>query len=108
MPLSTPGSDLHIITASMPGAYYSEKIDIRDEPVFASIRRLVEDEGVLSIYMADGYIDFSMWSHTQEISAGMVYSIDKTTVPDLEYASEIQDLGDGWYYYVEDFWITDP
>lgn len=81
-----------------------ENIQVSDE-VQPTIRRLLEEHNYLSISMSkdSNRIRFCYWSSFHEQDCGLVYSIDHSKLPDVEYMTQCEPLSvDGWYYYFSD------
>ncbi len=49
-------------------------------------------------------ISITQWRGQKDISCGIAYSIDGESIPDVQFATQLEEMqDDGWYYYVADY-----
>ena len=78
---------------------------IVDEQLLQALKQL-EEAGYKEklIGRTENTISITQWIGQQDISCGIAYSIDKVSIPDLQFGTQLEALKDeGWYYYVEDY-----
>lgn len=79
---------------------------INDENVNKAISRLKRNNKDISFVKRGNNIFITIWTHPQEISSGIAYSINRIDIPEAQYQTEITPLSkDGWYYYICDYHI---
>lgn len=77
---------------------------ISEPKILLAIDRLLSTENFYNICKVDNTVYLLHWKGLQDIGCGIAYSIDKWTVPYIEYVTELSPLSDGrWFYYVSDY-----
>ena len=88
-----------------------QEMEIPDAEVANAVKRLFSARSDMRIYKSNNTIELLFWTHPQEISSTIAYSINRTDLPDVQYATEIKPMSAaGWYYVIEDYhiWRTNP
>ena len=79
---------------------------IEDDAVRGAIRALWKS-GCIGItkYNEDNAITYTIWKRTfDEADCGIVYAIDHTLRPEVQFQTELVPLsGEGWYYYLAEY-----
>lgn len=80
------------------------EMEIPDADVVKAVDRLFSARSDMRIYKAGNTIEFTFWSHPQEIGSCIAYSIDHISLPDVQFATETTAMSvEGWYYVIEDY-----
>ena len=78
-----------------------EDIRILDSTVYEAINRVLEDYIMINKFGNTIYL--LQWRSMQDIGCGIAYSINGTSKPEIQYATELIPISeDGWFYYVSD------
>ena len=78
--------------------------EIANEAVKNTVYRQMKENPDLSFSRMNNSVHINMWTHFQNISCGLVYSVDGKDFSAVQYATEIVPMEiDGWYYVVEDY-----
>ena len=79
-----------------------EDIKVNDSRVVDAINSLIGND-YINIYKDGNTLCFLQWRRFNNMGAGIVYSIDETSLPKLDYCTTILPMQEsGWYYYLED------
>lgn len=98
------GNDSVFIEKGKEKAVYEfEGHDISSENVVASLR-LLWAAGCRSIYKDDNTISFEIWRRTRgDVDCGIACTIDRQGAPKTQYQTRCEEIGDGWFYYYDDY-----
>lgn len=87
-----------------------QEYEIDESAVKEAVKRLVESGDFVDISKQGGTVIFEMWNGMLDIGCGAAYSIEKNTLPEIQFQTELIPLSEaGWYYYVYDYnkWRTE-
>ena len=77
--------------------------DISSKEVTASLRRLWF-AGCTTIGKNDNTISFMIWTHIiYDVDCGIACTIDGQGTPKTEFQTKLKQIGDGWFYYYDDY-----
>lgn len=83
--------------------YEFEWHDISSENIIASLHRLGA-AGCRSIYNDDNTISFEIWRRTRgDVDCGIACTTDRQGAPKTQYQTRCEEIGDGWFYYYDDY-----
>lgn len=78
-----------------------QKID--DTEVLYSLRKLLTNRNYVMIGKDNNTVFFKKWNYFEK-DRGVAFSINKETVPSVEFLVKYEPLSeDGWYYYEADY-----
>lgn len=81
----------------------TSRIPISDQTVIKAIRKL-SAQGYTIIIKDGNTIHFQQWTRFTDAGCGIAYSINKTSIPRIDYLTQLEPLSEnGWYYYVDDY-----
>lgn len=79
-------------------------LNIEDETVVKAIDTLFDKCGYDMIDKNGNTIYFQRWTRLMDFGSGIIYSINKTDKPVLQYQTKLVPLSvDGWYYCEENY-----
>lgn len=80
-------------------------VTIDNISVCDAVERLLGPNGAYhSISKRGSTVTIRQWRGLTDIGCGIAYSINETSTPSVEYATELEPLSRaGWYYYVDDY-----
>lgn len=79
-------------------------MEIHEDNILDALNRLFALRDNMQIYKDGNTIKLLWWTHPQNISSSIAYSVNKTDLPDVQYATEILPMSDdGWYYVIADY-----
>lgn len=98
------GYDSVFIDKGKDKAFYEyEWHDISSENIIASLHRLWA-AGCRSIYKDDNTISFETWRRTRgDVDCGIACTTDRQGAPKTQYQTRCEEIGDGWFYYYDDY-----
>lgn len=77
--------------------------DVSSKEVTASLRRLWF-AGCTTIGKNDNTISFMIWTHIiYDVDCGIACTIDGQGTPKTEFQTKLKQIGDGWFYYYDDY-----
>ena len=85
------------------------QIRIGDDAVVHAIKQLLSHNAYLSITKTGNTIYLLQWKSSKDVGCGVAFSVDNESMPEIEFATQLDALADGgWYYYVSDYnkWRT--
>lgn len=78
-------------------------MEIHEDNILDAVNRLFALRDNMKIYKNGNTIKLLWWTHPQNISSSIAYSVNGTDLPDVQYATEIIPMSDdGWYYVIAD------
>lgn len=81
-----------------------QDVVIQDETVKKALQQIFALRVDMSVYKHANTIEFHWWTHPQNISSTLAYSINHITLPDVQFSTEMMQLSEpGWYYVIEDY-----
>lgn len=81
-----------------------QEMEIPNAEVAKAIKQLFSARSDMRIYKHENTIQLRFWWHPQEIGSYIAYSINRTDLPDIQFATEITPMSaDGWYYAISDY-----
>lgn len=95
-------TDLYVYEDCSTALADLEEIEIDDETVVATLKRLKE-KGYTEINKFGNTIQFQLWSGIRDISCGIAYLAEDGEIA-IQYVTETEPLPEnGWFYYVVNY-----
>ena len=91
------------VTHRTDNRYVTEKVKIEDLAVLHAIDCLIGGEQYNRIRKSDNTVLFLQWNRFFGAGCGVLFIIDGSEKPSIQYLTELVPIADtGWYYYISD------
>lgn len=80
-----------------------DKVPI-DEEIAPVVKRLLKEYELIVMDAETNRIQFEFWTSVHDQGCGLLYALEQTKQPTVEYMTQREPLSvEGWYYYFTDF-----